>query len=59
MCFEKYQGAWEVSPSYGSEQAYLFWKSVIDDYMGTNNKYEDEFRACLTGRRRMDRLPAR
>ena len=41
MCFEKYQGAWEVSPSYGSEQAYLFWKSVIDDYIGTNNKLED------------------
>ncbi|GFI17508.1 hypothetical protein IMSAGC009_02680 [Lachnospiraceae bacterium] len=41
MCFEKYQGVWEVSPSYGSELAYLFWKSVIDDYTGTNNKYED------------------
>ena len=26
LCFEKYPGAWEVSPSYGSEQAYLFWK---------------------------------
>ena len=41
MCFEKYPGAWEVSPSCGSEQAYLFWKNVIDEYTGKNNKYED------------------
>lgn len=41
LCFEKYPGAWEVSPSYGSEQAYLFWKNVIDEYTGNNNKYED------------------
>ncbi len=41
LCFEKYPGAWEVSPSYGSEQAYLFWKNVINEYTGNNNKYED------------------
>ena len=41
LCFEKYPGAWEVSSSYGSEQAYLFWKNVIDEYTGNNNKYED------------------
>lgn len=41
MCFEKYPGNWEVSPSRGSEQAYLFWKHVIDEYTGKNNKYED------------------
>lgn len=34
MCFEKYSGAWEVSPAYGSEQAYLLWKNVIDEYTG-------------------------
>lgn len=41
MCFEKYPGNWEISPSCGSEQAYLFWKNVIDEYTGKNNKYED------------------
>lgn len=41
MCFEKYLGNWEVSPSCGSEQAYLFWKNVIDEYTGKNNKCED------------------
>lgn len=41
VCFEKYPGNWEVSPSYGSEQAYLFWKYVIYEYTGKNNQYED------------------
>lgn len=41
MCFDMYQGNWEVSPSYGSEQAYLFWKNVIDEYTGRRNQYED------------------
>lgn len=40
-CFERYPGNWEVSPSYGSEQAYLFWKNVIDEYTGKSNQYED------------------
>jgi len=40
-CFERYMGNWEVSPSYGSEQAYFFWKNVIDEYTGKNNLFED------------------
>lgn len=40
-CFDKYPGNWEISPSYGSEQAYLFWKNVIDEYTGKNNQCED------------------
>lgn len=40
-CFERYPGNWEVSPSYGSEQAYLFWKHVIHEYAGKNDQYED------------------
>lgn len=41
MCFARYPGNWEVSPSYGSEQAYLFWKKVIDEYTDHNSRYED------------------
>lgn len=41
MCFEKYPESWEVSPSCGSEQAYLFWKNVIDEYTDKKNEYED------------------
>ncbi|MCI9185003.1 MAG: GNAT family N-acetyltransferase [Lachnospiraceae bacterium] len=41
MCFEKYPGNWEVSPSFGSGQAYLFWKNVIDEYTDKKNTYED------------------
>jgi len=37
-CFDMYKGVWEVSPSFGSELAYKFWKKVIDEY--TNNKNE-------------------
>lgn len=37
-CFNMYSGYWEVSPSIGSEQAYLFWKNVIGEY--TNNEFE-------------------
>lgn len=40
-CFERYPGNWEVFPSYGSEQAYLFWKHVIHEYAGKNDQYED------------------
>lgn len=40
-CFGRYSGNWEVSPSYGSERAYLFWKHVIDEYSGKNNQYEN------------------
>ena len=40
-CFEKHAGNWEVSPSFGSESAYLFWKNVIDEYTGGNNQFID------------------
>ena len=38
MCFDMYDGIWEISPSKDSEKAYQFWKHVIDEY--TNNNYE-------------------
>lgn len=41
LCFDLYKGNWEVSPSYGSEIAYYFWKKVIDDYTNNNNEYND------------------
>ena len=37
-CFNMYKGNWEVSPSFGSNDAYAFWKKVIEEY--TNNKYK-------------------
>ena len=40
-CFNMYKGNWEVSPSFGSEQAYTFWKKVIDEYTNKNNKFID------------------
>ncbi len=40
-CFDLYRGNWEVSPSLGSNSAYLFWKNVIDEYTHHNNKFED------------------
>ena len=40
-CFEKYEGNWEISPSYGSEKAYMFWENVIDEYTKENNIFED------------------
>lgn len=40
-CFNMYKGNWEVSPSIGSEQAYLFWKKVIDEYTNNNNEFLD------------------
>ena len=39
-CFNLFTGSWEVSPSYGSEKAYLFWKHVIDEYTDQNNTFE-------------------
>ena len=41
LCFERHPGSWEVSPAFGSEQAYLFWRNVIDAYTAGNNQYED------------------
>ena len=37
-CFDMHKGNWEVSPSFGSREAYTFWKKVIEEY--TNNHYE-------------------
>lgn len=39
--FDKFPGNWEVSPSYNSEKAYLFWKKTIEEYTNNNCKYED------------------
>lgn len=38
LCFQKYKGNYIVTPSFGSENAYLFWKSIISSY--TNNNFE-------------------
>lgn len=40
-CFDLYKGDWEVSPSYGSELAYQFWKNVINEYTAGNNEFID------------------
>ena len=40
-CFNMYKGNWEVSPSIGSEQAYIFWKKVIDEYTNKKNEFLD------------------
>ena len=40
-CFDMYRGNWEVSPSIGSEQAYIFWKKVIDEYTNKKNEFLD------------------
>lgn len=39
MCFDMYDGIWEVSPSKDSITAYNFWKNVIDEYTNKNNEY--------------------
>ena len=39
--FNRFPGNWEVSPSYNSEKAYLFWKHVIEEYTKNNYKFED------------------
>lgn len=38
--FDMYPGNWEVSPSFGSESAYNFWKRVIEEY-SNDFKYID------------------
>ena len=40
-CFDMFKGNWEVSPSYGSKQAYSFWKKVIDEYTNNNDDFID------------------
>ena len=34
LCFDLFTGNWEVSPSYGSQSAFAFWKKVIKEYIG-------------------------
>lgn len=41
MCFDMYKGCWEVSPAYGNEIAYKFWKKVVDEYTNNQNEYKD------------------
>lgn len=40
-CFAMYPGNWEVGPADGSDLAYKFWKAVIDEVTGADNKLED------------------
>ncbi len=40
-CFAMHPGNWEVSPADGSESAYWFWKTVINDVTGEDNQLED------------------
>ena len=40
-CFDMYKGIWEVSPSFGSEQAYNLWKKVITEYTNNQNEFID------------------
>ncbi|MBQ6896622.1 MAG: GNAT family N-acetyltransferase [Oscillospiraceae bacterium] len=39
--FDIYKGNWEVSPSYGSYSAYMFWKNIIEEYTDSEYIYED------------------
>lgn len=40
-CFDMFPGQWEVSPSLGSESAYMFWNKVINEYTNGDNIFED------------------
>lgn len=40
--FDKFKGNWEVSPSYNSKKAYMFWENTIKEYTNNNYKFEDE-----------------
>ena len=40
-CFQMHPGTWEVSPSFGSEQAERFWRQVIEEYTGNSPRFED------------------
>lgn len=41
LLFDKYRGDWEVSPSFNSEKAYLFWKNVIEEYTNKNCEFKN------------------
>ncbi len=49
LCFEMFPGRWEVSPSFGSSQAYLFWENVIRSFTGGDYRYEDRIFIFDTG----------
>ena len=53
LCFDRYPGPWEVSPSYGSKKAYQFWKAVIGAYTAQNYRYEDGI-FCFTKQTAME-----
>ncbi len=40
-CFNMYKGDWQITPSFGSKQAYQFWKKVIEKY-NNNSKFINE-----------------
>lgn len=48
-CFAMYPGNWEVGPADGSESAYKFWKAVIDEITGEENRLEDGLFAFNNG----------
>ena len=41
MCFEMFQGYWEVKPSFGSKKAYSFCEKVISNYTRGNYEYKN------------------
>lgn len=41
QCFAKHRGSWEVAPSCGSRQAYLFWERVITGYTGGRCRFAE------------------
>ena len=40
-CFDRFGGNWEVSPAQGSDQAYLFWKHIVEAYTNGNYRFEE------------------
>lgn len=41
LCFDMFKGNWEVSPSFGSKRAFMFWEKVINQYTNGNYKTID------------------
>lgn len=42
LCFDKFQGSWEVMVIPGNEGAYRFWRSIINEY--TSQKFSEDTR---------------
>ncbi len=40
-CLTMHSGNWEISPADGSEQAYKFWKNVVDEITSKDNQLKD------------------